>query len=79
MSDIDDPAYDKYPGGECFCGGCIGMGPCDDELGVTDEDDLDDVAELGCPCGGGCWDDADLDDVPWTYRPTTTVDTGELT
>lgn len=41
------------------------------------ECDLDDGA--GCPCGNGCWDDADLDDQPWTYRPVVTVDTKGLT
>lgn len=24
-------AYDPYPGGECCCAGCIGMGPCENE------------------------------------------------
>jgi hypothetical protein len=81
MSDIDDPAYDPYPGGECFCGGCIGMGPCDDELGVTDEDDLDDDDCPDCVAGtclGGC-DSADYDDSPPWPPGVVTVDTGGLT
>lgn len=32
-------AYVRPPDGRCYCGGCIGMGPCDDDLGRDDEDD----------------------------------------
>ena len=35
-----DPYADvRPPDGECYCGGCIGMGPCDDDLCQADEDD----------------------------------------
>jgi hypothetical protein len=35
----DDPYADsRPPDGECCCGGCIGMGPCDDDLGRSDEE-----------------------------------------
>ncbi len=30
-------AYDPYPGGECYCGGCAGAGPCDDDLARGNE------------------------------------------
>lgn len=34
---------------ECCCAGCIGMGPCDDDLGKSDEDDADDhPVDCGC-------------------------------
>lgn len=51
---------DSPPDGQCYCGGCIGMGPCDDDLGKRDEPECDhpwhdgeDVSEHpACPrCG----------------------------
>lgn len=43
--------------GRCCCVGCIGMGPCDLDLGRLDED-----AERDCRCGDICtcgWEDDD--------------------
>jgi hypothetical protein len=34
---------------ECCCAGCIGMGPCDDDLGKSDDEDIDDhPVDCGC-------------------------------
>jgi hypothetical protein len=36
----DDPYADaRPPDGECWCGGCVGMGPCDDDLCRSDDED----------------------------------------
>ncbi len=35
------PLTDVEATGECCCAGCIGMGPCDDDLGKSDPDDRD--------------------------------------
>lgn len=78
MTDPDESGYDPYPDGACHCGGCIGMGPCDDDLGRADDDDFDDDAAAECPCGEGCWDD-DFDDCSREPRRVVTVDTGGLT
>lgn len=37
--DVDPYADVRPPDGQCCCGGCIGMGPCDDDLGQRDDDD----------------------------------------
>lgn len=44
------------PNGECYCGGCIGMGPCDDDLGHTDDDRCCAVGAYGHdgPCTWRC-------------------------
>lgn len=58
--------YAPYPGGECYCGGCIGMGPCDD-LAPDGIDDIDDdCVSCGDPaCRGDCEDDLDDDEGEW--------------
>lgn len=71
---IDDLLYKRTyagrfgPNGECYCGGCIGMGPCDDDLGFRQCStcsgagrcpDCGGEDDLGCgECGGSlsCWD-----------------------
>jgi hypothetical protein len=30
-AEAPDGGEDNYPDSRCYCGGCIGMGPCDDE------------------------------------------------
>jgi hypothetical protein len=40
-----EPLNDIEATGECCCAGCIGMGPCDDDLGTSDPDDRDDDDE----------------------------------
>jgi hypothetical protein len=39
LTDVDPYADVRPPDGECYCGGCVGMGPCDDDLCRSDEDD----------------------------------------
>jgi hypothetical protein len=64
--------YDPYADGECYCGGCVGMGPCDDDLGRTDDLDDDDCPDCGeRDCTGDCdvseWDDGQ----PWPLGTVT--------
>jgi hypothetical protein len=68
---VDEP-YDPFPDGQCACGGCTGMGPCEyeplrDDSGDEDEDEdvykdecWEDSDETGCMCGGGCRDVLDM-------------------
>jgi hypothetical protein len=45
--------------GRCCCAGCIGMGPCDLDLGRSD---LDEDGGWDCRCGDICtcdWEDDD--------------------
>ena len=54
-----EPVNDIDATGECCCNGCIGMGPCDLDLGRPD---LDEDAERDCRCGDICtcdWEDDD--------------------
>jgi hypothetical protein len=46
LTDVDPYADARPPDGECCCGGCVGMGPCDDDLGRSDDDGGDDGAFL---------------------------------
>jgi hypothetical protein len=41
LPDLDPYADVRPPDGECWCGGCVGMGPCDDDLCRADDDDDD--------------------------------------
>lgn len=48
LTDDEVEAWADQPA-ECCCAGCIGMGPCDDDLGNTDDEYLDDHP-IGCNC-----------------------------
>lgn len=75
---IDHEPNDIETTGQCCCAGCIGMGPCDLDLGQDDDADWDDDGCRYCgdpDCDGGC--DDEWDDVPMVPpRPVTTVDPG---
>jgi hypothetical protein len=30
LTDVDPYADARPPDGECYCGGCVGMGPCEE-------------------------------------------------
>ncbi|WP_020525878.1 helix-turn-helix domain-containing protein [Catelliglobosispora koreensis] len=53
-----EPLNDIEATGHCCCAGCIGMGPCDDDLGKSDPDDRDSDFCSFCwsaDCVGGCY------------------------
>jgi hypothetical protein len=45
LTDVDPYADARPPDGECCCGGCVGMDPCDDDLCRSDDDDFWDEEE----------------------------------